>query len=172
MMPDSDFTEGSLEALADQWKHARPDVDISSFMITVSILRVAQQIEGEFRQFSQTQFGLGTGDMRILLALRRSGPDTPLRPTDLFRSLLVSSGAVTKQIDRLSQRGLVERIADPDYQRGWLIQLTPEGARVADSAIQEISTSFAIASAISKLSPEERSIGASLLQRLAARPAK
>ncbi len=103
----------------------------------------------------------------MLLALRRSGIDSPRRPTDLFQSLLVTSGAVTKQVDRLEAQGFVERLPDPTYQRGFLIRLTRRGVKIADSAMEAIcSHQTTIGAAIGLLSEEEREIGARFLQRL------
>jgi DNA-binding MarR family transcriptional regulator len=129
---------------------------------------VDQQSEAEFRRLA-IKFGIGPGDLRILLALRRSGVHNPKRPTDLFQSLLVTSGAVTKQVDRLAARGLVKRSADPSYQRGSLIRLTARGAKVADTAIQAICTrETSIGAAVANLTQEERDAGKRFLQRLLA----
>jgi DNA-binding MarR family transcriptional regulator len=158
---------GSLHQLVAQWKHERPDVNISAFTIAAAITQIDNHMEEAFRQLSQTRFGIGVGDMRILLALRRHGPANPQRPTDLFRSLLISSGAVTKQVDRLVKKRLVKRMPDPDYQRGRLITLTKHGKDVADAAIEAVCGSkTSIGRAISGLSLTEQAAGISFLQRL------
>jgi DNA-binding MarR family transcriptional regulator len=157
-----------LDLLVEQWRHERPDVDLSAFVIAATIKLIDQQSEAEFRRLAG-KFGIAPGDLRILLALRRSGVDNPKRPTDLFQSLLVTSGAVTKQVDRLVARGLVKRGADPSYQRGSLIRLTARGAKVADTAIQAICTrETSIGAAIANLTHEEREAGKRFLQRLLA----
>jgi len=157
-----------LDLLVEQWRHERPDVDLTAFVIAASIKLIDQQSEAEFRRLAG-KFGIATGDLRVLLALRRSGIDNPKRPTDLFQSLLVTSGAMTKQVDRLVARNLVKRGADPSYQRGALIRLTARGAKVADTAIQAICTrETSIGAAVASLTDEEREIGKRFLQRLLA----
>jgi len=157
-----------LDLLVEQWRHERPDVDLTAFVIAATIKLIDQQSEAEFRRLAG-KFGIGPGDLRILLALRRSGVDNPKRPTDLFQSLLVTSGAVTKQVDRLVARGLVKRNADPSYQRGSRIRLTVRGAKVADTAIQAICTrETSIGAAIANLTHQERETGKRFLQRLLA----
>ena len=152
-----------------QWQRERPDVDLTAFLISGAIKLIDQEFEGVFRRLAQAEFGIGPGDLRVLLALRRSGPDRPQRPTDLFQSLLITSGAVTKQVDRLVERGLVERLADPSYQRGSLIHLTAEGTKVADRAIEAIcTTETKIGAAIAGLDADQRRTGAEFLQRLLA----
>lgn len=155
-----------LESIVLEWRRERPDVDLTAFVIAAAIKRIDQHSEAEFRRIS-ARMNIGPGDLRVLFALRRSGIDNPKRPTDLFQSLLVSSGAVTKQVDRLESQGLVERLPDPAYQRGSLIRLTRRGVGVADAAIEAIcSNQTTIGAAISSLSEEDRELGKRLLQRL------
>ena len=69
----------------------------------------------------------------VLAMLRRSGAPYAMRPTDLFEALLVTSGAVTKQVDRLQRRRLVKRLPDPEHGGGFRVQLTEravQGGRV------------------------------------------
>ena len=105
-----------------------------------------------------------------LVCAARSGVDNPRRPTDLFQSLLVSSGAVTRQVDRLERQGFVERLPDPAYQRGSLIRLTRRGIKGANAAIEAIcSDQTTIGAAISSLSEDDRKIGRRFLTRLLAK---
>ena len=161
------MTRGLKDFIAE-WRRERPDIDLSAFQIAGAIKQIDLQTEAEFRRLS-VSLGVGPGDLRVLFALRRFGSDNPRRPTDLFQSLLVTSGAVTKQLDRLESKGLVERVSDPSDQRGFLIHLTRRGAKVADSAIEAIcSDRTSIGAAIASLSNEERAAGGRFLQRLLA----
>ncbi len=158
-----------LKHFVDEWRRERPDVNLTAFIIAAAIKQLDQQTEAEFRRLSSS-LGIGPGDLRVVLALRRSGIDNPHRPTDLFQALLVTSGAVTKQVDRLVAEGLVQRLPDPSYQRGALIKLTRRGAKVADAAIEAIcSETTTIGAAISSLSAEDQEIGKQFLQRLLAK---
>jgi DNA-binding MarR family transcriptional regulator len=157
-----------LQQFVDEWRRERPDVDLTAFGIAAAVKQIDQQSEAEFRRLS-ANFDIGPGDLRVLLALRRSGLGNPRRPTDLFQSLLVTSGAVTKQLDRLEALGFVERLPDPSYQRGFLVRLTKAGAKVADKAMDAIcSAETTIGAAIGSLTAEEREIGSRFLHRLLA----
>lgn len=106
-------------------------------------MQLAQILETEFRDLAQSRFGIGSGDLRILMALRRAGEPYSLRPTDLFKSLLVSSSAVTKQVDRLAEAGFVKKVLPKGARRRRVIMLTAKGLRAADYAQEEIATSLA-----------------------------
>jgi DNA-binding MarR family transcriptional regulator len=94
--------------------------------------------------------------MRVLLALRRGGPPYAMRPTDLFEALLVTSGAVTKQVDRLQRRRLVKRLPDPDHGGGFRVQLTERGLEMVDTAVELLARDSAIRPATSKFDKRER----------------
>lgn len=127
----------------EQWHVQRPDLDLRAFRMVAAVMQLAQVLEAEFRALAQTRFGIGSGDMRILMALRRAGDAHALRPTDLFQALLVSSGAVTKQVERLEAAGYVKRVPVKTGRRRHLIALTPKGLRAADFAQEAIATSLA-----------------------------
>jgi DNA-binding MarR family transcriptional regulator len=155
-----------LKDFIEEWRRERPDVDLTAFSIAAAIKQIDLQTEAEFRRLS-ADFCIGPGDLRVLFALRRSGVANPRRPTDLFQSLLVTSGAVTKQVDRLEAQGFVERLPDPAHQRGFLIRLTRRGVKVADAAIEAIcSKETMIGAAIAALSDQEREVGRRFLHRL------
>jgi DNA-binding MarR family transcriptional regulator len=138
----SEAEGADLGSIAAQWERELPELELRAFLVSSTILRLAARVEHEFTAKSRAR-GLGPGDMRVLLTLRRSGPSYALSPTALFRSLMVTSGAVSKQVDRLAELGLVERAADPDQLRGILIRLQPAGRAVAEDMMREVCTSFA-----------------------------
>ena len=53
---------------------------------------------------------------------------------EVAEALLFSSGAATKLFDRLVERGLVERSADPNDRRCVIVSLTDEGSALIDRA--------------------------------------
>jgi DNA-binding MarR family transcriptional regulator len=79
---------------------------------------------------------LQRGEFLVLMTLYRmqaaSGFSTAVRPTELFRSLLVTSGAVSKRLDKLEKMGLVGRQDCPDDARSSLVFVTPKGRLLAE----------------------------------------
>jgi DNA-binding MarR family transcriptional regulator len=142
-------------------------MDAQVFIAISALLRLAQLLEAELRSYAKKHHQMGIGDMRVLFALRRTG-DAAVRPADIFRSLAVTSGAVAKQIDRLGQRGLIERIPHPKRKGGWQIRLTEQGAQVADTALTAIYHTFNMSNAFRTLSREEQLAGNAFLSHLIA----
>lgn len=56
-------------------------------------------------------------------------PD-PVRQNTLAHHVLLSQPAISRLLDRLVERGLIERIVDPHDARGRLLQLTEQGRGV------------------------------------------
>ncbi len=49
---------------------------------------------------------------------------------------MLSSGGMTKRLDRLVEAGMVERRPDPADRRGTLVGLTSRGKQVVDTALE------------------------------------
>ena len=81
------------------------------------------------------RFGLSGGDFDVLATLRRSGPPYRLTPGELSRSTMVTTGGMTKRLDRLEAAGLIRRELDPRDRRGKLIVLSDEGNALMDEVV-------------------------------------
>ncbi|GEA50311.1 transcriptional regulator [Vibrio inusitatus NBRC 102082] len=75
---------------------------------------------------------LQKADFGILMTLRRSGEPYCLSPTDLYRSMLFSSGGLTKVLGRVEKAGLIERVENPDDGRSKLVKLTKQGCKLIE----------------------------------------
>ncbi|MFF0467344.1 MarR family winged helix-turn-helix transcriptional regulator [Micromonospora zamorensis] len=73
----------------------------------------------------------------MLAALRREGDPYALTAGQLSHRMLVTTGAVTKRVDRLIARGLVSRSVFEADARGRVVALTPAGMTLIDQLIEE-----------------------------------
>lgn len=162
-MTENNFSQD----LISSWQRERPDLDLTEFLLGVVVMRIGRLLEQNFNRSCRADFGISGADMRVLFALRRAGPPFTRRPTDLFRALLVTSGAMTKQIDRLEACGLVKRLPDPDYAAGYLIRLTKAGQAVADRATNDLAHHSLLGDALKAFtSPEREAIERHLMKLL------
>lgn len=116
-----------------QWGAERPDLDVTPQGIIGRLHRLAQRLTEELVEV-YGEFGLGEGEFDVLATLRRAGAPYELAPGELARSTMVSSGAVTKRVDRCVEQGWVTRRVSEGDQRGRVIGLTPAGRDVIDRA--------------------------------------
>lgn len=129
----SDPEPDHVDAIAAQWARERPDLDSSPLHVIGRVSRLAGRIDELLRPVFAAR-GLGDGDFDVLATLRRSGAPHELTPGELGASTMVTSGAVTKRVDRLERSGLVERRVDDSDGRGRRIRLTDRGLALIDEA--------------------------------------
>ncbi|WP_269506424.1 MarR family winged helix-turn-helix transcriptional regulator [Burkholderia sp. IMCC1007] len=167
--PKASLPRNSLiELITLQWQHEHSDLDLSNFLMAIYLMRIGTLVEQSFDKMCQRMWGISGSDMRVLLALRRSGHPYAKRPTDLYRALLVTSGAITKKIDRLASLGMVERQPDPGHAGGFIVRLTRKGLDVVDKAVVKLANESSIAPAMAHFSEAERSAGNEFCLRMLA----
>lgn len=125
----------TVSRIVEQWREQRPDLDAAPMLVVGRIQRVAQLMDTALRP-TFARAGLGQGDFDILAALRRAGPTHSRTAGELSGALMVTSGGVTKQVDRLAARGLVSREVGPGDARVRRVILTAAGVRLVDELIE------------------------------------
>ncbi|AQV97881.1 MarR family transcriptional regulator [Cupriavidus necator] len=148
-----------IDLITLQWQHERKDLDLSNFLLAIYFMRLGTLVERSFDRMCQRDWGIKGSDMRVLLALRRGGPPYAKRPTDLYRALIVTSGAITKKIDRLAGHGMVERGIDPGHAGGFIVHLTKKGLETVEQAVEKLANESSIAPAMARFSEDERAAG-------------
>ena len=126
----------AVDRITAQWRRERPDLDPAPMGVIGRISRVAALAQIEIDRVF-TGHGLGGGDFDVLATLRRSGPPYRLTPGSLSRATMVTSGGMTKRLDRLESLGLIRRDPDPGDRRGRLIALTDRGRLLVDAAVED-----------------------------------
>jgi DNA-binding MarR family transcriptional regulator len=105
-------------------------------------------------------------DVLYTLSKRRE----PVRMGELHRQVLLSQPALSRMVDRLVERGFVERCPDPADGRGVRLSLTAAGREVQRQIGRRHARSIARALA-AELSPDELRQLATIGWKLAGRPA-
>ncbi|HET6154249.1 MAG TPA: MarR family transcriptional regulator [Marmoricola sp.] len=123
-----------VDRIVAQWAVERPDLDTRPMGVVGRIHRVADLLDAGLRPPFAAE-GLGNGDFDVLASLRRAGAPYRLSAADLSATMMVTSGAATKRVDRLAAAGLVTRTVAEHDARGRLIELTPLGFEVVDRVV-------------------------------------
>ena len=112
-----------VDHIQEQWRRERPDLDPTPQGVIGRLHRLADRLHDELITVYR-EHGLGEGDFDVLASLRRTGAPFELPAGELARHTMVTTGAMTKRIDRLEAAGLVTRTPDASDGRGRRIGLT------------------------------------------------
>lgn len=136
------------------------EASLSGIHVWLVLWKAARAVELRADR-SIAQFGMGRSDFGVLEALLHRGP---LSPKQLGEKVLLTSGSMTAAVDRLAERGLVERQADKQDRRACIVQLTPAGGRLIERAFERHRAEME--DALADFSLEDRRALLPLLRRL------
>ncbi|BCH34004.1 MarR family transcriptional regulator [Mesorhizobium sp. L-8-10] len=152
-----------VERLRGQWAREVPDIDTSPMTILGRAYRLSNLVRPSIVA-TFARFGLDRGEFDVISTLRRSGLPYKLTPTELYRSLMISSGGLSHRLVRLEKSGLITREKSTEDGRSFLVALTPEGQKRAEEAFRaDMANELRF---IDALSPERREVLSGLLREL------
>ena len=123
-----------VDAILEQWRRERPDLDATPMGVIGRISRLARYYDRAIAE-NFAPFELGPDEFDLLATLRRSGKPYELNPSELLASMMVSSATTTHRLDKLEARKLIERKPDPTDRRAVRVKLTPAGKKLVDQAL-------------------------------------
>ncbi|WP_425144950.1 MarR family winged helix-turn-helix transcriptional regulator [Deinococcus sp.] len=127
--------EDHIDRLRAQWARELPDLDT----LPMSVLGRAYRLSNLVRPSIEATFAgfeLDRGEFDVLSTLLRSGPPYRLTPTQLYRSLMISSGGLTHRLGRLEQAGLISRRSTESDGRSLSAGLTEAGRQLTEAAFR------------------------------------
>ncbi len=123
-----------IDALIADWKKERPELDAEAMQIVGRIFKLNKILEKRTSKVLKDS-AIHYTDLDVLATLRRSGKPYILAPKQLMKSVLITSGAMTALLDRLTKLDLVYRAPDSKDGRIKLVGLTDKGRDIIDEAI-------------------------------------
>ncbi len=125
-----------MDRIQAEWARERPDVDVAPQAVIGRLHRLAGALTQELVPVFQ-RHGLGEGDFDVLAALRRAGSPFERTAGELAATTMVTTGGMTKRLDRLEAAGLLVRRPSPYDGRGRVVALTDRGRELVDRAFTE-----------------------------------
>lgn len=123
-----------VDEIAALWGRERPDLDVSPVQVIGRLHRLGAALTEQLVTL-YARYGLSEGEFDVLATLRRGGGPCALRPAELARLTMVTTGGITKRLDRLEAAGLVVRSPDGGGDaRAKLAVLTERGRALIDEA--------------------------------------
>lgn len=123
-----------IDILIAEWKQEQPELDVDAMQIVGRIIKLGAVLEKKISNVLKDS-GIHYTDLDVLATIRRSGKPYELTPKQLMKSVLITSGAMTALLNRLTKLELIYRAPDPKDGRIKLAGLTKKGIKIIDKAI-------------------------------------
>ena len=141
-------------------KRTSSEIDTSGVHVWLVLWKASRAVEAHALR-SVASLDVGLSDFGVLEALLHKGP---LSIKDLGAKVLLTSGSITTAVDRLEEKGMVERFNDKQDRRSRIVRLTVTGRKVIKKAFGE--HKLAMEQAVSGLDLKDRAQLIELLRRL------
>jgi len=128
------MTADIVDQLLRQWALEHPDKDVSALGVVVRIQMLGKMLQRQATG-ALAKHGLKHWEYDVLSVLRRQGPPFEMPATDIARAAVLTTGAMTTQIDGLISRGLVRRRNSKSDGRSIPVRLTAKGKSLVDNSI-------------------------------------
>ena len=124
-----------IDTLIDEWQKERPELDVAAMAVVGRILSLGKTLEKRAGN-ALKDCGIYYTDLDVLATLRRSGAPYALTPTQLMQSVLITSGAMTALLERLTKLEMIYQKPDEHDKRIKRAVLTPKGIETINKAIE------------------------------------
>lgn len=133
------------------------------------VQRVITAVQGLTRKLSQwyavslSEVGLTSGEWSVLSNLALQPRDTAVTPSQLAEVVAVAPSSMTHRLDKMAERGLIERSPDPTNRTRVLVTLTTTGWETFRQVIRE--SDLLESDVLARLTGPQREQLATLLER-------
>lgn len=106
------------------------DLDLSKnrLRLWLKLLKASSLVEDEIRRRLRSELSSTLPRFDVMSALDRSPQG--LKMSEISKLLRVSNGNITGIVDKLTEEGLVLRVAVPGDRRASLVRMTPKGRKL------------------------------------------
>lgn len=122
--------------LIDLWKVQKPDLAADEMLMIGRLINCSIQVFNQLDALYES-YGINRGEFDVLATIRRNGAPYQLSPTDIFSTLMISSGTMTNRLQQLEKKGLIHRCCNPTDARSSLVELSDEGLKLIDQLIYD-----------------------------------
>ena len=120
------------------WVQARwPELEYEAAGLVLRLARARDLLFARSRSVLEAQ-GLAPAEFETLLTLLKQPPPHQLTPGQIAAVIGVTSGGMTKALNKLVERELVSRAVSPEDRRSRLVRLTRKGSALAEATLQTI----------------------------------
>lgn len=107
------------------------------FALSLPIILIAKHLYQEEESFYKQNFDLLHSEFDVLASLYFENNEHALTPTELYNTMIFSSGGMTKILKKLEDRGLITRTSLKEDKRKILVVLTPKGQDIILNCVEQ-----------------------------------
>lgn len=130
--------EDMLLRTGEHW----PEADTVATRLVNRLFRLRDLLLEESTK-EMSRFELSPVEFAVLASLRKLGAPHEMRPSDMYNAMFVTSGGMTKILNELEARKLIERLPDPNDRRSVRVRLTAAGKVLIEATMAAVQTSEA-----------------------------
>jgi DNA-binding MarR family transcriptional regulator len=124
----------SVDTIITQWRNENSEADLLPMAILGRLAKLGKYIDNDILH-CHDQHDLRQGEFDVLATLRRSGKPYSLTPSELYQSMMLTSGAMTSRLDRLETKGFIRREHSKSDRRSVQVILSAEGKDKVDAVL-------------------------------------
>ena len=114
-----------------------PEINSPGLRFITRVFRLRDLIY-ENAQREMSRFELSPVEYSVLATLRKTPSPHALRPSDIYKGMLITSGGLTKVLKSLEQRGLILREDNAADRRGSRVRLSAAGIELIETAMKTV----------------------------------
>jgi DNA-binding MarR family transcriptional regulator len=154
-----------LELRIERVKEKKPEIYNDVLTVVVPFYMFHNDLREGITKIQETKYNITNSEIDVMRCLYLSkNDDNTLSPTKIYNKLMFTSGAITKVLKKLEDRGYVVRLENKFDKRSKLVKLTEEGAKVCKACFSDMLAYEE--KRFSKLTEEEKKIYTELTQKL------
>ena len=120
------------------WVRCRwPDLECNAAGIVLRLARTRDLLMARSRSVLDAR-GLAPAEFETLLTLLKQPEPHERTPGEIAAAIGVTSGGMTKALNKLVERGLVSRAVSQADRRSRIVRLTPTGTALVEETLQTI----------------------------------
>lgn len=114
-----------------------PEINSPGMRFIARVFRLRNLIY-ENAQREMSRFELSPVEYSVLTTLRKTPSPHVLRPSDIYKGMLITSGGLAKVLKGLEQKGLILREDNDSDRRGARARLSPAGIDLIEVAMKTV----------------------------------
>jgi len=128
-----------LELRIERVREKKPEIYNDVLTVVVPFYMFQNDLREGITKIQETRYNITNSEIDVMRCLYLSkNDDDTLSPTKIYNKLMFTSGAITKVLKKLEDRGYVVRIENKFDKRSKLVKLTEEGAKVCKACFSDM----------------------------------